>query len=405
VSLAAFAALYVPATLLQAQEEVFTADTAARALGGFGEMVVLRSNCFRNRQDVRPLRIAVTQMQKTTKFEDYEEEAITDRIEEALREDRFFTVLQRRERLQIEQMWKELGESKSLGYDEQLEAIVRISEETGAGRRVKVEAYAYPQCATPARSMAVGTIGRSFDVPRKFFERAASRLPERISGRLVVMTADVSDFGNSTRALVMGRRLQQQLADTINQVIQSRVLRSLTDLRPPTVQVYEDGMDVSGAWQGHLRLKQSPKGGIDAHVEFHTPGDQIGGPSDNGYLAPDVFPTESDSAVVTIEKKNQIAEPLKHKDTLKIRTRFDGGTRFRLSEIGNFERELPPKEDCERLGQRFKDQLRQEGGENVRFWVRMREGSIGYCQYAQSRWYVEYFDRHIQDALVLDLRN
>jgi hypothetical protein len=413
--LAAFAALCSPATVLLAQED-FTAESAARALSGFGD-IVLRSNCFRNRQDVRPLRIAVTQMQKTIRFEDYEEEAITDRIEEALREDRQLTVLKRRERLQIDQMWRELGDSQTQGPDDKLEAIIRISEETGSVRRVKVEAYAPPLCAGPARSMVVGRIERSPDVPRKLFERAAGRLPERISERLVVMPPDISNYGNDVRAIVMARRLQQDLADAVNQVFQERAITSPADVRAPATQIYQDGMDVSGAWQGHLRLKPSPKGGIDVHVEFRTPGNQAGGRPENGYLAPDVFPADSDPAVlVEKEKRNQLAShPGQYRDqtagfpgnpdTLKVRKRSDGSTRFRLSEIVNIERELPPKEHCERLGQRFRDQLRREGGENVRFWVRMRQGTIGYCQHIQNRWYVEDFDRYNQDALVLDFEN
>jgi hypothetical protein len=95
----------------------------------------------------------------------------------------------------------------------------------------------------------------------------------------------------------------------------------------------------------------------------------------------------------------------KFPDKLKLRAKPDGGNRYSLAEIADIEDELPAQEDCEKLGNKFGDQLRREVGNSVRFWVRMKRADIGYCQLAQNRWFVEYFDRNIQDGLVLDLRN
>lgn len=92
-------------------------------------------------------------------------------------------------------------------------------------------------------------------------------------------------------------------------------------------------------------------------------------------------------------------------DKLKLKIKPDGGNRYILSEIADIEEELPPQEDCEKLGQKFGDQLRREIGDSVRFWVRMKHADLGYCQLTQNKWFVEYFDRNIQDGLVLDLRN
>lgn len=96
---------------------------------------------------------------------------------------------------------------------------------------------------------------------------------------------------------------------------------------------------------------------------------------------------------------------VKYPDKLKLRAKPDGGKRYTLAEIADIEDELPTQEECEKLGQKFGEQLRREIGDSVRFWVRMKRADIGYCQLAQNRWFVEYFDRNIQDGLVLDLKN
>jgi hypothetical protein len=92
----------------------------------------------------------------------------------------------------------------------------------------------------------------------------------------------------------------------------------------------------------------------------------------------------------------------KYPDSLRVRSKPDGSKRFKLSEVADLEGQLPTKEDCAKLGQRFDEELRREGGDSVRFWVRMGRGDIGYCQHAQNRWFVEYYDRNFQDALVID---
>jgi hypothetical protein len=91
--------------------------------------------------------------------------------------------------------------------------------------------------------------------------------------------------------------------------------------------------------------------------------------------------------------------------TLKVHSKLDGARRFKLWEIGSLEEQLPDQDECEPLGKRYSDQLERETGTNVRFWVRIRTGDLGYCQRFQNQWVVEYFDRDIQDALILNLRN
>ena len=96
---------------------------------------------------------------------------------------------------------------------------------------------------------------------------------------------------------------------------------------------------------------------------------------------------------------------MKYPEKLKLRVKPGGGNRFTLADISDIEDELPPQEDCEKLGQKFGDELRREVGDSIRFWVRIKRADIGYCQLASNRWFVEYFDRNIQEGLVLDLRN
>jgi hypothetical protein len=96
---------------------------------------------------------------------------------------------------------------------------------------------------------------------------------------------------------------------------------------------------------------------------------------------------------------------VKYPDKLRLKVKPDGGKRYKLSEIVPMEDELPGKEECEALGQKYADQLRREVGDSVRFWIRIKRADIGYCRLSQNQWYVDYFDRNIQDALVLDLKN
>jgi hypothetical protein len=96
---------------------------------------------------------------------------------------------------------------------------------------------------------------------------------------------------------------------------------------------------------------------------------------------------------------------VKYPDNLKLKVKPDGGKRYKWSEVVSMEDELPSKDDCDTLGQKYADQLRHEVTDSVRFWVRIKRADIGYCRLTQSRWYVDSFDRNIQDALVLDLKN
>lgn len=300
-SLVALSALGMP-TALQAQEQAFTAHSVAAALTGFGE-TFFRSPCFRDRRDPPPLNIAVAQMESSNKFRDDEEEAITDWVEEALATevDQVFRVRPQRRRWELDEMRKQLGESKSLAPADRLDGIIAIRPGI-TGRTVSVTAYAYANdrlCEGAARTIAVGRINRVPDVPEKFFEEAAGRLPDGGVDRVVVMRPDVSDFGNSIPARIMGRRLQVQLADAISRFFQTGIHAGPAAGRVrPGVEIYADGMDVSAAWQANLHLSRSPQGGIDARVEFDGPGNQPGGIADSGYFAADLLPADSDPSVL-----------------------------------------------------------------------------------------------------------
>jgi hypothetical protein len=297
VSLVALSALFMPTTVLQAQEEAFTATTVERALGGFAQDF-RRSSCFLERFD-RPLQVAIVPLAGSSKFTEPEEQTITDQVEEVLAADDRFQVLPRRLHAELEEALKDLGESKSLAPSEQLDGIIVVGQRPNT-RTVTVVAYAYKNgrpCTGPTRSFAAGKIVQVPDIPEKLFDRAARKLPDKNIERVVVMTADVNDLGNSFPAQVMGQRFQVLLADAINQIFRNRAQLSPKDAGPSAALVYVDGMDVSGAWQANLRFKQSQQGGIDVRVEFRSPGNPPIVIPDNGYLARDVLPPDSDPAV------------------------------------------------------------------------------------------------------------
>jgi uncharacterized protein YraI len=298
LSLLALSALSVP-TVLQAQDNAFTLDFAKTALKGFGEDLLRRSRCFSHRQDVRPLRIAVAQIEDSTRFDDYEADTISDRIEEALAHDSSFQVIERRRRWEIEEIRKALGERKSSTPQDphdQLEGIVTIRPE--AARAVSVVAYGYTDtlCVGTTKYIPIGRIDKAPDVPRKFFERAARKLPDKSLERLVVMPPDITSFATGMAARIMAQRLQEQLVDAIRNVLRSPARTGLHQALPPVVQAYIEGVNVSGAWRANLRLRPSQRG-IDARIEF-LPGDQSPPISDTAYFARDVLPADSDPEVV-----------------------------------------------------------------------------------------------------------
>jgi formylglycine-generating enzyme required for sulfatase activity len=285
-SLLALVALCVP-TVVQAEEDAFTENAVKEVLKSFGEEF-LRGNCFSDRHDYRPLRIAVAQMESSRRFQDYEEEIITDRVEDALNDDsRFLQILHRRERVQLQQIRTELGQPKSTGPADSLEAVVVIRPDVG--RFVKVTAFDYRDCRSPTKIIRVGKINRDPDVAEKVFENWAETLSEKNPERLVVRAPDVAAFGNSTAAQAMGQRMQELLADTISHYFQTRAKRILSgNPRPFTVQKYIDRMDMSGAWQAYLHFSPQ-QGGIVVRVEFNAPGNQLGGFSERAYLGPEAL--------------------------------------------------------------------------------------------------------------------
>ncbi len=296
VSLVALSALCVP-TALQAQD--FTAASVATALSGFSNTFRL-STCFVGRE-FKPFQIAVAQMDPTTtKFSDYEQDAISEWVEEALSADPFLVVAAQRRRWELDEISKALGDSKSPAAKDPLDAIITIKE--GSGRSVNVTAYAWnngTRCLVSPKTIAVGKIVEAPDVPEKFFERAAKKLPDKTIEQLVVMRPDVTGVGAGIPARVLGQQLQEQLADAIKQVFQTRARLRPSDSVGPVVLTYVDGMDVSQTWQARLQAKRSPKGGIEVRVDFRGPPGSPSGPlTDRGYLAAEIVPAPADPVVL-----------------------------------------------------------------------------------------------------------
>jgi hypothetical protein len=294
VSLVALSALCVP-TALQAQD--FTAASVMTALNGFSTAFRL-SSCFPGR-DFRPFQIAVAQMTGSTKFSDYDEDTISEWVEEALAADPFFVVAAQRRRWELDEISKALGESKSPAAKDPLDAIITIKE--GPGKTVNVTPFAWnngTRCLVSPKSFAVGKIVEAPDVPEKLFERAARKLPDKNIEQLVVMPPDVTGVGTSIPARVMGQELQEQFADGIKRVFETRARLSAGNSVQPLVLTYADGIDVSRAWQARLQAKRAPQGLIEVRVNFRGPPDsQSGSLADRGYLAPEILPTDSDVRV------------------------------------------------------------------------------------------------------------
>jgi hypothetical protein len=309
-----FFSLYT-STVLRADEDVFTAGAVTTALDGFGE-AFFRSSCFYNRRDPRPLQIAVAEMEASTKFTDHEEQIISDFIEEKLATDHWFQVIPRRLRSELDEIRKALGESKSLPTSDQLDGIIAIRPTAIGGqkqttmRTINVIAYAYADdrlCVGLTRSIAIGKIVEAPDVPGRFFERAARKLPDKNIERVVVMPPDIAGFGNIIPARILGQRLREQLADAIKKVFQTRSQLSPRDSGRPPVLADVGGLDASQAWKAILHLNRSSQGGIEVRVEFLSPGNQSGSLVDNGYFASDEMSTDAAPEAVSLSGGPSIA--------------------------------------------------------------------------------------------------
>jgi hypothetical protein len=293
VSLVALSALCVPGSL-QAQE--LTAASVATALNGFGD-AFRRSNCFIGWKEFRPLQIAVAQMDGSRKFTSYEEDTISEWVEEALAADPFFVVASQRRHWELAEIRQALGELKAQAAKDPLDGIITIRE---TGGRITVVAYANDSLSVcQSRSIAIGKIVQAPDVPEKFFEHAARKLPDKDIEQVVVMAPVVSGVGGIP-GRVLGQQLREQLADAIKEVFQTRASRSAgNNSARPDVRLYADGMDVLRAWQARVQANRTSQGGIEVRVEFRGPPDsQSGTLFDRGYLAPDIVPTESGPEVL-----------------------------------------------------------------------------------------------------------
>ncbi len=305
--LLALFALCVPAAVQAQEDEPFTTATVREALKGFGYSL-LTGSCLRGIPP--PLKVAVVQMEDSTKFEGDEAEIITDRVEQALSADPGFKVLQRREKAVLEYMAKVLGESKSRdAAGEKLDALIRITPE--GGHSVNVIAYALlpsgELCEGRAsRPIKVGTIERDADKPGRLFERAAGKLygskNDHDVKRLVVMPPELVGL-NGMAGRVMGRRLLEQMVNAINKVFQEKAILSMTGAPTSSVAEFYNGTDVPDAWQGYLHLGRASDQLISVRIEFR--GQQGGAPvsvSDHGYFAMIVLPPDSDPEVDACNK-------------------------------------------------------------------------------------------------------
>lgn len=292
VILLAFFALSVPA-VLQAQEAVFTAAVVADRLAGFGEEV-LRSACFADRQDPRRLRFALAEMAPSTKFSRQEESRVSDWIAKSLERD--FQFDERRLRGTLDQIMRELGEQvPSAGG--RLDGFIALWPDPDV-RNVNVIAFKAGGQRCVTRSFLVGKISEAPvpDVPERFFERAARKLPER-NVEVVVMTPHPVGFDNVViRAEVMGRKLQAQFVDAINDVLHGNPLIQPGDPARPVAHA-SDGKDGPGAWQARLSLTSDLPQGVKVRIDYFGPGGRPTGIYDNGYFAPDALPPDSDPEV------------------------------------------------------------------------------------------------------------
>jgi hypothetical protein len=282
-------------TVLQAQEVAFTAAVVADKLMGFGEDV-LRSSCFGDRHDSRRLRFALAEMAPSTKFSRQEEYKISDWIAKALERD--FQFDERRLRGTLEQIRKELGESSPSAAGGKLDGFIAIWPDVDV-RNVNVIAFRADLQRCVTRSFPVGKISEAPvpDVPDRFFERAAKKLPERNTEVVVRLLPDPIGFDNFIiRAQVMGKKLQGQFVDAINDVFHGNRLIPPGDPVRPVAHAY-DGKDVSGVWQARLSLTSDLPQGIKVRIDYFSPGDRPTGIYDNGYFAPNVLPQDSDPEV------------------------------------------------------------------------------------------------------------
>jgi hypothetical protein len=186
LALCTLSALCAP-TVLQAQEDAFTARAAA--LAGFGE-AFRNSACLRDSHDARPLRIAVAEMATSPKFTDSAARTITDRVEAALARDPSLEVVPLRLRGELAEIRKALAGQGLAASGGSLDGFLAIRPDADREGRPAVNVAAYAagtDCVGPARTVAAGEIRDAPDAPEAFFRHAARELDDGQIERLVVM--------------------------------------------------------------------------------------------------------------------------------------------------------------------------------------------------------------------------
>lgn len=288
-AVAVLLSVWLPA---RAQDEVSTAAGVKAALAGFATDFFV-SNCFN--RPAPPLRIAVAQMPASSrKFSDDDADTVTGWVEDALQGERLFQIVPRRQRYELDEIVKALGD-KNQAASHELDGIVTITPE-GGGRSVNVVAYTSTMCKGPSRSIAIGTLTRSPDIPSTFFEHAVKRLPREVT-RLVVMPPDLMGLPDDLPARVMGRRLQGLLASAAGEFFQRP---DVSGGPRPVIEILSDGMDTAGAWQAFVHVSRAQQDGFDVRVEFRGPA-APGAPQeaiyDRGFLGADILPRPADPEV------------------------------------------------------------------------------------------------------------
>jgi hypothetical protein len=286
----------VPEIVL-AQEDAFTAAAGAKLEGLSG---LLREKCFPERSD--KLRIALVEIDPKGKFETSTARTVATRIEAVLDNDSGFVVVRRRLYVEITELLRELQASRLMIQDIKLDAIITVDPDADdKGQTVlNVVAHASLACAFSTRAargaIPLGDIRAPLDVPGKFFEDAAEKLPERDVERVVVMPAYIENLG----ILFADRRveeLREQLAGAIRRMFESRNRMHLGEGNVPPVGLY-GSMDLSNAWQARLYLGRGRQQ-INVRVEFRGP-DRQPRSDYGGHFASNSVSAHSDSKVLVV---------------------------------------------------------------------------------------------------------
>jgi formylglycine-generating enzyme required for sulfatase activity len=271
-------AMCMPAAVL-AQDTGLTAAAAA-TLKGLSEDF-LRSPCL-NRPFLVPMRVTIAEMTPSGRFPERKARRITNAVAAALARDAgrllVFTVVERRNRLELDEIRKSLGDKGPAASGHTIDWFVRIEEASGERGEALVNVTALTAgtgdwCPAPERTFPPGNIPEDFDDPTGFFEQAAKTLRDPQIRRVAVMEPDVDrSFGNGATVRATVRQWQNELASAIRKLLVDRSFSSLDpDRSIPSVEVHGNGTPPADAWHVRLRLERSHRG-IEAYFDAGSPG-------------------------------------------------------------------------------------------------------------------------------------